>query len=98
MLKYRIYRIRNSFFNNNNSFKNNKEKIGSRTSGDRGKKDNLKTFKCFYTNATSLNNKLSYLEILLAIEENSFIPKLGLKKIVVQVLRIMPYKERLDLV
>ena len=71
----KICKIINSLNINNNNFQINKK--SSRTSGgDSGKRVNLynlnnikKKFKCLYTNATSLANKLSYMETLLAMEE-----------------------------
>ena len=67
-----ISKIRNSLILNNFNFNFNKEKSSSRACGDLGKGDsfiNKKILKCFYTNATSLSNKLPFLETLLAMEE-----------------------------
>ena len=70
-----LYKIRKSLNLNNNIFKINKGKScsgSSGSSGDSGKGENImfrKKFKCFYTNATSLANKLPFLETLLAMEE-----------------------------
>ena len=67
-----LYKIRNSLNINNIYFNKSKDKSSSRASGDLGKSANIiikKKFKCFYTNATSLSNKLPFLESLFAMEE-----------------------------
>jgi hypothetical protein len=67
----KIFKIRNSLNLNNVNFNNNKKTSGSRASRDLGKGANIikNRFKCFYTNATSLSNKLASLETLFAMED-----------------------------